>query len=258
MKREREQSADAASHEPKVHGTSSADMERLAALRAQVETLARSRTDALHDADLRGCNGAISTAVGSSSAAAGPAGNDQQRLPMLISSTEMGAYIKWALLLQEQLCKACERNRRLTEAIDRLSEENRQLQLAVETGEPRNRGLPPTLLQPDYQRGIPLTSSQASDNRSSSSSLNVLTMTGSSGSSDAGSSGVSATQTQIHEEEEMMNSLLRSPGIGSLSTPNLASLTADLERREASGKGSPIAWAAAPDAAAGWMARAPA
>jgi hypothetical protein len=180
---------------------------------------------------------------------------------MLISSTEMGAYIKWALLLQEQLCKACEQNRRLTEAIDRLSEENRQLQIAVETGEPPNGGAPPTSLQPDHQRGIPLTSSQASDNRSSSSSLNVSTMTGSSGSSDAGSSGVSATQTQMHEEEEMMYSLLRSPGIGSLSTPNLASLTADLERREASGKGTPIEWAAAPherDAAAGWMARAPA
>ena len=217
--------------------------------------------------------GSVDGTCAGNSAAAGPA-EHEQRLPMLISSTEMGAYIKWALLLQEQLSKASEHNRQLTEAIQRLTEENRQLQHAVETGEPVGASMPQAA--PDRERGIPLTSSRAADDRSSSSSLMATsTTTVGGGPSTAGGSATSSpkpsaagpaiSQAQMRKEDELLDSLLKTPSMdnGLLSTPNLASLTADLERREASGRGAGVAWSAASrassssEAAAGWVGRAP-
>ena len=154
--------------------------------------------------------------------------DDGLSLPMLISSTEMGAYIKWSLLLQEQLQQATERHHQIIEVVERLTDENRMLNQAAESGD---------LL------GIPLALSQADDCSSSTSLVDATNATSSIVSSTPGGSGGSsptpmvATGSAVGEaaktassEDDLLNFLLSTPTIsnGLLSTPNLAILTDDL------------------------------
>ena len=55
------------------------------------------------------------------------------QLPMLITSTEMGSYIKWSLLLQEQLAGGMAHLNRLQQLRDRLQRDNEALRAASTT-----------------------------------------------------------------------------------------------------------------------------
>ena len=56
---------------------------------------------------------------------------------MLVKSTEMGVYIKWALLLQEELQRSLTLHAQLQQLRGRLETENAELSVALGRGDPR-------------------------------------------------------------------------------------------------------------------------
>ena len=56
---------------------------------------------------------------------------------MLIKSTEMGVYIKWALLLQEELQRSLTLHAQLQQLRGKLEVENAELSIALGRGDPR-------------------------------------------------------------------------------------------------------------------------
>jgi len=62
---------------------------------------------------------------------------DTEELPMLIKSTEMGVYIKWALLLQEELQRSLTLHSQLQQMRGKLESENSELSMALGRPDPR-------------------------------------------------------------------------------------------------------------------------
>lgn len=62
---------------------------------------------------------------------------DTEELPMLIKSTEMGVYIKWALLLQEELQRSLTLHSQLQQMRGKLESENSELSMALGRADPR-------------------------------------------------------------------------------------------------------------------------
>ena len=100
--------------------------ERSAQLRLRVEEIARQHTSAAQN---------TTAEAGDMSLKERPSRLSREdgglQIPMLISSTEMGVYIKWALTLQEQLAHVTESHSQAMTLLEQLREENRVLRGAL-------------------------------------------------------------------------------------------------------------------------------
>jgi len=208
--------------------------ERAAALRAQVEELARKRNE--EEPLGRGSSSGMPLGRGSSGSGTGmPEHDGGMRLPMLISSTEMGVYIKWSLLLQEQLQKATEQHRQISDIVERLREENKMLRHAIETGETTD--IPLAASSAHCTGGLSFgstsgTTASAPSTTGGSSSCSSPAPPGIVTAGDIGAFRMlSDGAKSLSNEDELLECLLSTPSLdnGLLSTPNLASLTATLD-----------------------------
>lgn len=118
------------SHDAPMRAGSSSLGERAAALRAQVEELARNTAAAVELPKRPRAEGKEGKGGKRKRAKALPPMqlDEGQKLPMLISSTELGVYVKWALMLQDMLRTATCDYRRWAQHRMALLAENSELQ----------------------------------------------------------------------------------------------------------------------------------
>lgn len=109
---------------------------RAAALRSRVEELARA---SYKERDQGFTAPGVSTELmrAGMQFPQGQGSTESGELPMLIKSTEMGVYIKWALLLQEELQRSLTLHAQLQQLRGRLETENAELSVVLGRGDPR-------------------------------------------------------------------------------------------------------------------------
>lgn len=104
--------------------------ERAEALRCQVEKVAQEHIAAA--AKATGKHGKSGGADEPLVRRPSRGGDDALAMPMLLSSTEMGVYVKWALALQEQLQHMTETHQQALIVMAQLREENQALRNAIQ------------------------------------------------------------------------------------------------------------------------------
>ena len=204
--------------------------ERARVLKARVEELALSmHQQALPEASQcllgeGGPSSAAGAAAGSSAAAAaGSSAGDE--LPLLVSTTELGVYVKWSLLLQEHLQQVLAQRDSLAAMRRLLEQENEELRAAIAgpAGAVLAGALGPAGADEPLTRGP--------------------------SSAETASAGVSPllSPTAVREREEL-SALLLTPSVSEelLSTPNLANLVSSLDqgvaRQAADASGASALW----------------
>ena len=119
MKRKKTETAEAAARKRLMD-------ERAASLRLQVEEIARR-----HSSMGATASGRTADSNDGAPAARSEVGRSEPTMPLLITSTDMGVYIKWALTLQEQLAHTTEHYRQARMLLCELQEENATLRAAL-------------------------------------------------------------------------------------------------------------------------------